>query len=88
MSLQHQPPCQTQDPPQAQQKVLARAMQASAWATVPWTHLMMLLDHVVAYLQVPLAGPCVTEAASSQVDVMKTCHFVDLWIKWDMSQGY
>lgn len=46
----------------------------------PCTNLKILPDHLVAYAQVPLAGPSVTEAASSQVDVVKTGHFVHLWI--------
>lgn len=48
------------------------------------TNLKMLLDHLIAYPQVPLAGPSVTEAASSHVDVVKTGHFIHLWVQCDM----
>lgn len=48
------------------------------------TNLKMLLDHLVAYPQVPLAGPSVAEAASSQVDVVKTGHFIHLRVQYDM----
>ena len=47
------------------------------------TNLKMLPDHLVAYPQVPLAGPSVTEAASSHMDVVKTGHLVHLWGQYD-----
>lgn len=59
-------------------------MIPNAWASGSCTDLKILLDHLVAYAQMPLAGPCVTEAASSQVDVVQAGHFVHLWIKYDI----